>query len=237
MNLSPGEIARGVVVFVVAFLVCAGMVALLWRSLRRHAVVWTPMAGAAPAGAEEIAVGVGRRARSVGLCFLLPLVMLGLMLGVNLSSGVAWSDVLVPVAAVAGIAAGSLVLALVMMGVLPPRVGVGVVLADRVRLSVPGMLGTREKIYPWARAELASLDVVEDLSVVVVRVDGVSSCLVVDRASLEAMRGFKAGAGDASPALNAVGRGSFEVSVTPAGVKMFKGVDDPRFALCSTRGK
>jgi hypothetical protein len=97
------------------------------------------------------------------------------------------------VAAVAGIAAGSLVLALMMLGVLPQRVGV--VLADRVRLSVPGVFGTKEKIYPWARAELASLDVVEDLSVVVVRVDGVSSCLVVDRASLEAMRGFKAGAG------------------------------------------
>jgi hypothetical protein len=193
LNLSPGEIARGVVVFVVAFLVCAGMVALLWRSLRRHAVVWTPMAGTAPAGAEEIAIGVRARARSAGLCFLLPLVMLGLMLVVNLSSGVAWSDVLVPVAAVAGIAAGSLALALVMMGVLPQRAGV--VLADRVRLSVPGVLGTKEKIYPWARAELASIDVVEDLSVVVVRVDEVSSCLVVDRVSLEALRGFKAGAG------------------------------------------
>lgn len=193
MNLSNVEIARGVVVFVLAFLVCAGVVVLLWRSLRRRMVVWTPVAGGAGlAPAEEIAVGVGRRARSVGLCFLFPLVMLGLMLGVNLGSGVAWSDVLVPVAAVAGIAAGSLVFALMMMGVLPPRAGV--VLADRVRLSVPGVLGTKEKIYPWARAELASLDVVDDLSVVVVRVDGVSSCLVVDRASLEAMRGLKAGA-------------------------------------------
>ncbi len=198
MNLSPGEIARGVVVFVVAFAVCAGMVVLLWRSLRRRVGVWTPVAGAAglaPVSTEEIAVGVGTRVRSVGLCFLFPLVMLGLMLGVNLSSGVAWSDVLVPVAAVAGIAAGSLVFALMLMGVLPQRVGVGVVLADRERLSVPGVFGTKEKIYPWARAELASLDVVEDLSVVVLRVDGVSSCMVVDRVSLEAMRGFKAGAG------------------------------------------
>jgi hypothetical protein len=193
LNLSTVEIARGVVVFVVAFLVVAGMVVLLSRSLWRRAVVWTPVAGRAGlTPAEEIAVGVGRRARSVGLCFLFPLMMFGLMLGVNLSSGVAWSDVLVPVASGAGMATASLMFALVMMGVLPQRAGV--VLADRVRLSVPGMLGTREKIYPWARAELASLDVVEDLSVVVVRADGVSSCLVVDRVSLEAMRGFKAGA-------------------------------------------
>lgn len=194
MNLSNVEIARGVVVFVLAFLVCAGVVVLLWRSLRRRVVVWTPVAGGAGLPpAEEIAVGVGRRARSVGLCFLFPVVMLGLMLGVNLGSGVAWSDVLVPVASVAGMASASLVFALMMMGVLPQRAGV--VLADRVRLSVPGVLGTKEKSYPWARAELASLELVDDLSVVVVSLDGVSSCLVVDRASLEAMRGFKAGAG------------------------------------------
>jgi hypothetical protein len=193
LNLSTVEIARGVVVFVVAFAVYAGMVVLLWRSLRRRVVVWTPMAGTAPAGAEEIAVGVGRRARSAGVFFLLPLFGLGLMLAVNHNSGLASPGVLVPIAAVCGIAMASLIVALVMLGVLPQRVEV--VLADRVRLSVPGMLGTREKIYPWARAELASLDVVEDLSVVVVRVDEVSSCLVVDRVSLEAMRGFKAGAG------------------------------------------
>lgn len=167
-------------------------VLLAMGSAARRARPWVEGLEAADALSEEVSIGLARRARPVGLFFLLPPAMLGLILAVNLGSGLALSVVMVPVGALSGIAAASLVVALVLLGVLPQRAGV--VLADRVRLSVPGVLGAGERVYPWAATGLASLNVVDDLSVAVARVDGRSTCLLVDGASLEAMRGFWAAA-------------------------------------------